>query len=107
MQFVPVPITGGPTDGQRGSPEGTGQPLVPGAATSVLFRVWETRVQDYSVFAKETQREWPKAKFEQGPTHPAVNVTWDDAGILPMVDRTRAPGRAARRDGIVPSAQRP
>jgi len=79
MQFVPVPITGGPTDGKRGSPEGTGQPLVPGAATSVLFSVWETRVQDYSVFAKETQRERPKAKFEQGPTHPAVNVTWDDA----------------------------
>ncbi len=62
MKFVPVPITGGPTSGQR-----------------VLFSVWETRVQDYEVFAKETQREWPKPDFEQGPTHPAVMVSWDDA----------------------------
>ena len=62
MKFVPVPITGGPTNGQR-----------------VLFSVWETRVQDYEVFAKETKREWPKVEFEQGPTHPAVNVSWDDA----------------------------
>ncbi len=30
MKFIPVPITGGPTDGQR-----------------VLFSIWETRVQDY------------------------------------------------------------
>ena len=62
MKFVPVPITGGPTDGQR-----------------VLFSVWETRVQDYETFVKETEREWPKSDFEQGPTHPAVKVSWDDA----------------------------
>ena len=42
MKFVPVPITGGPTNGQR-----------------VLFSVWDTRVQDYEVFLKETKREWP------------------------------------------------
>jgi serine/threonine protein kinase len=62
MQFVPVPITGGPTDKQR-----------------VLFSIWDTRVQDYEVFAKETKHAWPKSNFEQGPTHPAVNVSWDDA----------------------------
>ncbi len=62
MKFVPVPILGGPTGGQR-----------------VLFSVWDTRVQDYEVFAKETKREWPKPDFEQGPTHPAVNVSWEDA----------------------------
>jgi serine/threonine protein kinase len=63
MKFVPVPITGGPTDGKR-----------------VLFSIWETRVQDYEVFAKETQREWPKRNFvQEGPTHPAVNVNWEDA----------------------------
>ncbi len=63
MKFVPVPIKGGPTDGQR-----------------LLFSIWETRVQDYEAFVKETKREWPKpGNFEQGATHPAVNVSWDDA----------------------------
>jgi len=49
MKFVPVPILGGPTGGQR-----------------VLFSVWDTRVQDYEVFATETKRTWPKVDFEQG-----------------------------------------
>ena len=62
MKFVPVPIVGGPTDGQR-----------------VLFSIWETRVQDYEVFVKETGREWPKPDFEQTPEHPVVMVSWDDA----------------------------
>jgi serine/threonine protein kinase len=62
MKFVPVPIVGGPTSGQR-----------------VLFSVWDTRVQDYATFATETKRDWPKPEFEQGPTHPTVMVSWDDA----------------------------
>jgi serine/threonine protein kinase/formylglycine-generating enzyme required for sulfatase activity len=62
MKFVPVPITGGPTGGQR-----------------VLFSVWETRVQDYEVFVKEAKRVWSKPVFAQGPTHPAVKISWDDA----------------------------
>jgi formylglycine-generating enzyme required for sulfatase activity len=45
----------------------------------VLFSVWETRVQDYEAFASETRRTWQKPSFPQGPTHPAVNVTWQDA----------------------------
>ena len=77
MNFVPVPIIGGPTAGQ-----------------TVLFSVWDTRVQDYEVFAKETKREWPKPDFEQGPTHPAVNVSWEDAqAFLPMADGARTSGR--------------
>ena len=62
MRFVPVPITGGPTSGQR-----------------VLFSIWETRVQDFEVFVKETNHEWPKPPAGQGPTHPATFVSWDDA----------------------------
>jgi formylglycine-generating enzyme required for sulfatase activity len=62
MKFVPVPITGGPTDGKR-----------------VLFSIWETRVQDYEAFVKDSPREWAKPDFEQGPTFPAVNVTKPDA----------------------------
>ena len=65
MKFVPVPIMGGPTDGQQ-----------------VLFGVWDTRVQDYEAFVKETNQKWPKPDFEQGPTHPAVNVSWDDAQLF-------------------------
>jgi hypothetical protein len=56
-----------------------GMKFVPVPGTAVLFAVWDTRVQDYRAFADETHIEWPKAGFEQGPTHPAVNVLWEDA----------------------------
>lgn len=62
MKFAPVPIVGGPTNGQP-----------------VLFSVWETRVQDFEAFVKEAPRPWPRPNFTQGPLEPAVNVTWDDA----------------------------
>ncbi len=62
MKFVPVPITGGPTDRQR-----------------VLFSVWATRVQDYEVMVSESGLKWDKPPFPLGPTHPAVLVSWEDA----------------------------
>jgi len=78
MKFVPVPIIGGPTGGQR-----------------VLFSVWETRVQDYEPFVDETQRRRAKADFPQGPTHPAVNVSWEDARLFCqwLTQREQAAGR--------------
>jgi formylglycine-generating enzyme required for sulfatase activity len=78
MKFVPVPITGGPTGKQR-----------------VLFSLWETRVQDYDLFVKETKRDWRKPDFEQGPTHPAVLVDWDDATVFCvwLTDRERKAGK--------------
>ena len=62
MEFVPVPIVGGPTGGNR-----------------VLFSVWDVRVRDYRAFTEEMKREWAKPSFEQTDEHPAVNVSWDDA----------------------------
>jgi formylglycine-generating enzyme required for sulfatase activity len=45
----------------------------------VLFSKWVTRVQDFQVFADETNQRWAKPDFKQGPTHPAVNVNWETA----------------------------
>jgi hypothetical protein len=78
MKFVPVPITGGPTNGQR-----------------VLFSIWETRAQDYAAFAQATQRKWPKPSPEKTRTHPAVEVTWHDATAFCawLTDRERSAGK--------------
>ena len=63
MRFVPVPITGGPSDGE-----------------TVLFSIWETRVKDYEAFIKRNkEHQWQKADFKQEDDHPAVIVRWDDA----------------------------
>ena len=103
MKFVPAPILGGAVGGQRdlvpGHPS-SGSP-VPGAATSVLFSVWATRVQDYEVFVKETKHPWPKPPFEQGPTHPAVNVSWEDAQAFCawLTARERKAGKLAASEG--------
>ena len=45
----------------------------------MLFSVWVTRVQDYAVYTQETKDIYPKPDFEQGPAHPIVKVTWNDA----------------------------
>ena len=56
-----------------------GMPFATVAGTPVFFSVWDTRVQDYQTFASATKRSWPKPSFQQEPTHPAVNVSWNDA----------------------------
>ena len=58
---------------------GLGMKFVPVPGTRVRFCVWETRVRDYQAFVDATGQAWKKAEFEQGPTHPAVNVSWVDA----------------------------
>ncbi|MEP6671159.1 MAG: SUMF1/EgtB/PvdO family nonheme iron enzyme [Chthoniobacter sp.] len=56
-----------------------GMKFVPVLGTAVLFSIWDTRVQDYRIFAEETAREWPRPDFPQGPTDPAINVSWESA----------------------------
>jgi formylglycine-generating enzyme required for sulfatase activity len=50
--------------------------------TRVWFSIWQTRIRDYGVFVQEGHwgRLWPERPyFIQGPTHPVVNVSWEDA----------------------------
>jgi formylglycine-generating enzyme required for sulfatase activity len=75
-----------------------GMKFVPVAGTQVLFSVWDTRVQDFETFVKSTGYDatggmvslgkdgwkphgttWKEPGFTQGPTHPVVGVSWNDA----------------------------
>jgi len=49
---------------------------------NVLFSIWETRVRDFSTFAKEENihnTQWQQPGFQQQPDCPVVYVSWDDA----------------------------
>ncbi|NBV21587.1 MAG: hypothetical protein EBS05_06640 [Proteobacteria bacterium] len=71
---------------------------VPGA--TVLFSVWPTRVLDYAAFAQATQQKWIQPKFRQEPSHPAVNVSWDDARAFCkwLTEKEFRAGRIGERD---------
>jgi len=56
-----------------------GMVFIPVPECESLFCIWKTRVQDYEVMVAATGRIWEKPSFVQGPTHPAVNVKWEDA----------------------------
>lgn len=70
-----------------------GMKFVPVPGTSVLFSVWETRVQDFEAFVKATSYDagerWRAPRdvgesvgttgFSQTPLHPVVHVSWNDA----------------------------
>ncbi|MCX6867251.1 MAG: SUMF1/EgtB/PvdO family nonheme iron enzyme [Verrucomicrobia bacterium] len=46
----------------------------------LMVSIWETRVSDYALFVKESGHVAPRpAYFAQGPDHPVVNVSRDDA----------------------------
>ena len=49
---------------------------------NVFFCIWLTRVEDFEAFAKATGYKgsaWRDPGFKQGPDHPVVNVSWNDA----------------------------
>ncbi len=51
----------------------------------LLFSVWLTRVQDFQAFASATgfaNQSWLQPGFKQGPDHPVVNVSWNDANAF-------------------------
>jgi hypothetical protein len=56
-----------------------GMIFAPVAEVEPLFSIWKTRVQDYQTWVEATAHWWEKPSFAQGPTHPAVNVRWEDA----------------------------
>jgi formylglycine-generating enzyme required for sulfatase activity len=75
-----------------------GMKFVPVAGTQMLFSVWDTRVQDFETFVKNTDYDatggmyslgkdgwkqrgatWKAPGFSQGANHPVVGVSWNDA----------------------------
>ena len=81
MQFVPVQISGGPTDSLRGR-------------TRVYFSTTLTTVAQYRLFASLTSRDWTKPPFDQMDDHPAVRISWFDAMAFCewLTDREHAAG---------------
>jgi serine/threonine protein kinase len=56
-----------------------GMKFVPAPSSKLLFCIWDTRVRDYRAFVKETGQRWTEPNFTQGPDHPVVNVSFEDA----------------------------
>jgi formylglycine-generating enzyme required for sulfatase activity len=86
-QLVTAADAGPPDVPAKPAPVRSGEPyenflgmkFVPVPSTAVLFGVWDVRVQDYQAFVAATGHGDDPPSFEQGPTHPVVNVSWSDA----------------------------
>lgn len=84
MKFVPVPITGGPTNGKR-----------------LLFSIWETRVQDYERFlGQQTKYKRADTFFLQSPLSPAIVNQWDEMQdfCVWLAELDRKAGKIGARD---------
>lgn len=83
--FGPTNMDGLPSP--KGHTNTLGMVFVPVPGTKVFFSIWETRVQDYAAFAAANpgiddswnDPEYQGVKVTPGPTHPVVNVSWEDA----------------------------
>lgn len=72
-----------------------GMKFVPVPGTSVLFSIWETRVQDYAAFMKATGRQW---KPSGEALHPAMDVPWAGAQAFCrwLTEKERKEGKIGR-----------
>ena len=89
-----------PVGALKGKPfeNSLGMTFVPVEGSTALFSVWETRVQDFEAFVKETGYEatrgavslgtnrwkprgdsWKSPGFSQSDRHPVCAVSWEDA----------------------------
>ena len=76
-----------PTPPAREITNSLGMRFAPVPGTEVMFCIWPTRVLDYAAFVAETHgldESWRDPHYEgvpvtPGPTHPVVNVSWEDA----------------------------
>jgi serine/threonine protein kinase/formylglycine-generating enzyme required for sulfatase activity len=71
-----------PADAANAFENSLGMRFLPVPGTEASFCVWPTRLRDFEAFAKETNLKstaWRAPGFKQGPDHPVVNVSWNDA----------------------------
>lgn len=68
--------------GADGLTNSLGMRLIPLAGADALVCIWPARVRDFEQFARTTGLKstlWKDPGFKQGPDHPVVNVTWQEA----------------------------
>jgi len=76
-EATPAP---GPVPSPANGVNSLGQKFVP--VGDVEFCIWQTRVKDFEAFARAVALKsvgWRSPGFKQGPDHPVVNVTWQEA----------------------------
>ena len=73
--------------------------FMPVPGSKVFFSVWPVRVRDYRAFAEAGDVAWEAPHFNQGPTHPAVNVSFGHAQEFCawLTDREREAGVLGHR----------
>lgn len=56
-----------------------GMLLIPIPRYKALFSITQVRVCDYEAFCRKVGSPMPPCDFAQGPDHPVVNVSWEEA----------------------------